>query len=217
MMGTVTTPAGEPRWPASIVVLAALALQFTLPQRLTLGPTWVLPTIELALVVPLTIANPYRDTSETRALRWLSVGLIALANAANLYSLVLIVHYLLQGGHASGRLLIGSAIVTWLTLVLVFGLWFWEFDQGGPAGRASGRRRPPDLLFPQQASPEIAAPNWSPGVIDYLYVALTNATAFSPTDTMPLAQWAKVLFGVQALASLLTVALVAARAVNILT
>jgi hypothetical protein len=101
--------------------------------------------------------------------------------------------------------------------VIVFGLWYWELDRGGPSARHDPHHREPDFLFPQMATPGAARPDWAPGFLDYLYVSFTNATAFSPTDTMPLTPLAKGLMGVQSAASLLTVALVAARAVNILS
>jgi hypothetical protein len=101
--------------------------------------------------------------------------------------------------------------------VIVFGLWYWELDRGGPSARHDPHHREPDFLFPQMATPGSARPDWAPGFLDYLYVSFTNATAFSPTDTMPLTPLAKSLMAVQSAASLLTVALVAARAVNILS
>ena len=109
-----------------------------------------------------------------------------------------------------------TAIQIWLTNVIVFGLWYWELDRGGPGARCRENHREPDFLFPQMSTPAAAPPSWAPRFLDYLYVAFTNATAFSPTDTLPLTAWAKVLMAIQSLASLLTVALVAARAVNIL-
>ena len=112
--------------------------------------------------------------------------------------------------------LIFAAMQIWMTNVIVFGLWYWELDRGGPSARCRTSHREPDFLFPQMSTPAAAPPDWAPMFVDYLYVAFTNATAFSPTDTLPLTTWAKVLMAVQALASLLTVALVAGRAVNIL-
>jgi hypothetical protein len=109
-------------------------------------------------------------------------------------------------------------VVLWVTNVLLFGLWYWELDRGGPVARAMNPGAKPDFLFPQMTLPPEHAPrNWMPGLIDYLYVSFTNATAFSPTDTMPLTQIAKLLMSIQALAALLTIGLVVARAVNILS
>ena len=211
---------GEPRWPASLAVLAALALYVFLPEKLTLGPNWLLPLFELALLIPLSIAAPNRRKDEPRWQRYGAVGLIALVNAANIISLALLVHALLQGkvnGQTiGGSQLLFSSILIWLTNVLVFGLWYWELDRGGPDDRSHPDHRQPDFLFPQMTTPHCTHEHWSPTFMDYVYVSFTNATAFSPTDTMPLTPWAKALMAVQALISLLTIALVAARAVNIL-
>ncbi len=206
----------EPRWPASVAILAAIVLQVVLPDKLThdLGPRWLLPAFEGALGVALLIANPWH-ASESRKLRPVSVGLIAVINAANLIALGALVAALLSGTHAGGRSLVYASVPIWLTNVIVFGLWYWELDRGGPAARLTTAHPPPDFLFPQQSAPG-SAPGWTPTFLDYMYTSFTNATAFSPTDTMPLTAWAKLLMMLQSLASLLTVSLVISRAVNIL-
>jgi len=210
----------ESRWPASLAVLTALALYWFLPEKLTLGPTWLLPILELALLIPLSIVAPTRRKDEPRWQRYAAVTLIAFVNVANIASLALLVHDLLQG-KANGQQIVGppllfSSILIWLTNVLVFGLWYWELDRGGPDERSHPAHRQPDFLFPQMTTPHSTDAPWSPTFLDYLYVSLTNATAFSPTDTMPLTPGAKALMMIQALISLLTIALAAARAVNIL-
>jgi uncharacterized membrane protein len=207
----------ETRWIASMAMLSAVLLYVALPGKFTVGPSWLLPVIELAVLVPLTIVAPKRGEAETRLHRAASVTLIGLVSAANLTSLVLLVMEILQGTKAEGTSLVLAAIQIWVTNVIVFGLWYWELDRGGPAARSRSKRREPDFLFPQMSTPGAAPRLWYPTFLDYLYVAFTNATAFSPTDTMPLTVWAKMLMLVQSLASLLTVALVAARAVNILS
>ena len=213
---------GEPRWPASLAVLAILVLYALLPERLTVGPTWIVPALALALLVPLSLAAPHRRPNEPAWARLAALALIALVNLANLGSLILLVQALLQGRtlvggiHLVGPTLLLSSLAIWLTNVLVFALWYGELDRGGPDDRARPQHRHPDFLFPQMTTPGCADARWTPSFIDYTYVAFTNATAFSPTDTMPLTPWAKALMTVQSLASLLTVALVAARAVNIL-
>jgi hypothetical protein len=206
----------ESRWAASAAVIAAVLLYVTLPERLTLGPVWLFPVLELALLVPLGIAVPVRHARETAIHRTGSIALIAVVNAANVISLIRLVDGLLNGGLSAGTPLIFAAIQVWLTNVIVFGLWYWELDRGGPSARCRSNHREPDFLFPQMTTPAAAPPGWTPRFLDYLYLAFTNATAFSPTDTLPLTAWAKILMAVQSLASLLTVALVAARAVNIL-
>lgn len=213
--GVVARP--ESRWPASIAVVAAVVLYATLPERLTFGPTWLLPILELAVLIPLTIAVPRRDQDEPQLHRMVSIALIAVVSAANVASLGLLVASLLSGlNKREGSQLIVAAMQVWLTNILIFALWYWELDRGGPSARGTAHHREPDFLFPQMSTPAAAPPGWTPKFLDYLYVAFTNATAFSPTDTMPLTIWAKNLMLVQSLASLLTVALVAARAVNIL-
>jgi uncharacterized membrane protein len=207
----------ESRLPAAAAVLAAVLLYVTLPDRFTIGPVWLLPLLELGMLVPLAIAVPVRHARETMVHRAVSIAAIAVVNVANVASLILLVRSLLRGGPAEGTPLIFAAMQIWLTNVIVFALWYWELDRGGPSARCRDDHREPDFLFPQMTTPAAAPRYWTPRFIDYLYVAFTNATAFSPTDTMPLTPWAKVLMTAQSLASLLTVALVAARAVNILT
>ncbi|MBJ7608399.1 MAG: hypothetical protein JF887_03060 [Candidatus Dormibacteraeota bacterium] len=206
----------EARWPATLAVLGAIALYVTLPADLVLGPSWVLPVLEGAILVPLTIARPHRHAGEAGASRIAAIVLIALANVGNVASLILLIHQLLIHGPITGRTLLFAAIEIYLTNVIIFGLWYWELDSGGPAQRLAGSARHPDFMYPQMSQPDKAPPGWRPTFLDYLYVSLTNATAFSPTDTMPLTRLAKSLMGLQAIASLLTVALVAGRAVNIL-
>jgi len=207
----------EPRWPASIAVVVALALYLSLPAKLVVGPKWIIPSLEAALLAPLTVTTPHRHRDETGFGRYASLALIALINVANVFSLALLVHFLVAGGKTDGRELVLSSVEIYLTNVIIFGLWYWELDRGGPASRLRERPPKPDFLFPQMTSPDLAPRGWQPGFVDYLYVSLTNATAFSPTDTLPLRQRAKFLMGVQSAASLITVALVAARAVNILS
>jgi hypothetical protein len=208
--------AGEPRWPAAIAVVIAIALYVTLPNKLTYGPKWLLPGLECALLIPLLVNSPRRHPEESMWTRILSLGLIAIITLFNIVSLILLINFLINGTQQSGRDLVFFSMQIWFTNVLAFGLWYWEFDRGGPGRRCHVLHRKPDFLFPQMANPDAAPKDWCPSFIDYMYVSFTNATAFSPTDTMPLTQWAKLLMAVQSLASLLTVALVAARAVNIL-
>jgi uncharacterized membrane protein len=216
----------EPRWPASLAVLAALALYITLDVRFQLpfGPhalrpieRWVTPALEMALLLPLSVRAPRRHRDEPKWARIDAVALIALLNLSNVISLGLLVDSLLHGSKASGSWLFFSAVDIWLTNVLVFALWYWELDRGGPHERSSPQHREPDFLFPQMSTPGCVPQGWRPLFVDYLYVAFTNATAFSPTDTMPLTRWAKLLMLAQSLTSLLTVSMVAARAVNILS
>lgn len=210
--------AGEDRLPVAAVIVVAIALQVVLPDNLAIRPTWLLPAIEGALLVGITVANPRRIDRASTLLRGGSIALIALASIANGWSSVLLVHGLVTGteGQTAGPLLTSAASI-YLTNIVVFALWYWDWDRGGPVARAQARRPYPDFLFPQMTQADLAAPGWVPTFFDYLYVSFTNATAFSPTDTMPLARWAKALMLVQSAISLVTVGLVVARAVNILT
>jgi uncharacterized membrane protein len=204
-------------WPARLAILLAVALYLLLPDQLIPGPRWVVPGLELAILLVLATFTPHWTQEASSLRRVLVVALVALVTFANLANLGLLVHALLKGGVQNGRELILASIAIWLTNVIVFGLWYFELDRGGPTKRHQQDHREPDFLFPQMATPGAGRPDWSPSFLDYLYVSFTNATAFSPTDTMPMTVAAKTLMGVQSVASLLTVALVAARAVNILT
>ena len=209
----------ETRFPAGVAVLVALLAQTLLSDALVPGPRLLLPGIEALLLVGLIAADPSRLTAESRDLRIASIGLIAVVALVNGWALVSLVDRLVNGHGGPGRDLLGAAAGVWITNVVVFGLAYWELDRGGPLGRAGARPAPdlPDLWFPQDADAKAAAPpGWRPTFVDYLFVSLTAATAFSPTDTMPLTPRTKLLLGLQSVVSLLTVGLVAARAVNIL-
>ena len=208
---------GEPRWPATLAVVVALVIYIRLPDRLTPGPQYLVPVLEVALLIPLVIAHPARIGPGSKNLRWLSLALIALVLAANAGSLVLLVRYLLHGGRANGRQLIRAGIGIWVTQVLVFALWYWEVDRGGPLARAQPDHDPPDFLFPQMENASLTGGPWWPQFWDYLYLSLTNSTAFSPTDTLPLTVRVKMIMAGQSVVSLATIAIVGSRAVNILS
>jgi uncharacterized membrane protein len=210
-------PGGEPHWPAQLTVLAAIALQLLLPTRLTVGSKWILPGLEAVMLLALFIASPQRIEAPHSLRRQLTLATTAVVSVANGISLVLLAHYLLHHGSPQAHQLIIAGTLIWLTNVLIFSLWYWEIDRRGPGLRAAGLDGPPDFLFPNMTD-EIArlSPGWRPRFVDYLYVSLTNATAFSPTDTMPLTAQAKMMMGLQSLVSLVTLGLVVSRAVNIL-
>jgi uncharacterized membrane protein len=209
-------PAREAFWPAQATVLTAIALQLLLPKRLTAGPTWLLPALEGLLLVGLSLATPRQLEHEHTVRRRAALSITALVSAANIYSLSELTHLLLHHNVSKGHELIVSGVLIWLTNFLIFALWYWELDRGGPGRRAAGRDGPPDFLFPQMSDDTIEPREWRPRFIDYLYVSLTNNTAFSPTDTMPLSPVAKCIMGVQSIVSLLTLGLIVSRAVNIL-
>jgi uncharacterized membrane protein len=209
---------GESRLAVTLAVLAAIAMLVALPDRIAPHPRWLLPGLALLLLAGLVIASPTRIDRQSRALRSLSLLLIAVISIANAATAARLIVDLVRGTGIrtpSELLLTGAAI--WLTNVIAFGLWYWEFDRGGPVARAHAVKQYPDFLFPQMGSPpELTPPDWEPEFVDYLYFSFTNATAFSPTDVMPLSRWAKLTMLAQSAVSLMTVALVIARAVNIL-
>ena len=209
---------GERRWQVAACTAVAIGLQVAVPGRLAvLRPVWVLPALQGVLLLALVLANPHRIDRQSRVLRMMGLALATLISFANAWSVVSLAEGLVRGteGENAGPLLVtGGAI--WLTNVIVFALWYWEFDRGGPVARALGNDPYPDFLFVQMTSPQLAPPDWEPAFADYLYLAFTNAAAFSPTDVMPLSRWAKLAMTVQSAVSILTVALIVARAVNIL-
>jgi hypothetical protein len=205
----------DPLWPGQIATFVALILYLMLPAALTIGPRWPVPVAEGLVFGALAVAG-YAGRAARRR-RELAIALVLVAALANMTALGFLIHYLIAGGHARGADLLDGGVIIWSTSLLLFAVLFWELDRGGPR-RPADDRRPvaPDLLFPQMSDPSFAAPGWKPGFPDYLYVSLTNQTAFSPTDTMPLTLRLKALMGIQGTAALITVGVIVARAVNIL-
>ena len=209
---------GEPRWPTLVSIAAVIAMQVLLPDRITLGPWWVFPALEAVVLVLLTVANPMRLNAESRDVRILAIALIVIVILANFSTLVLLLRHLLKAGDmVNGRTLIFSAVGVWVTGIVAFGFMYWEFDRGGPIKRCQPDHDAPDFLFPQMENPTTTAGHWTPRFFDYLYLSLTNSMAFSPTDALPLTTRAKLAMTVQSLASLATIVIVGARAVNILS
>lgn len=211
---------GELRWPVALATALGIALQVAVPDKLVLvSPSWTFPAAQGVLLVVLISANPHRIDRESAVLRWLSLALAAMLSLANGWSVARLAIGITQGtmGQKAGPLLVTGAVI-WLTNVIAFSLWYWEFDRGGPVARALNiKDRYPDFQYPQMVSPTgMVPPDWEPAFVDYFYLAFTNATAFSPTDVMPLSRWAKVAMTAQSVISVVTVALVVSRAVNIL-
>jgi hypothetical protein len=210
--------AGERRWPAGVAVTAAAALQLALPARLAMPPRFLLPGLEMLLLIGLTAADPGRIDRREKHLRVTGIVLIAAVSVANMWSATRLVSELVRAepiADSAARLLVNGGSI-YLTNIIAFALWYWELDRGGPAARTHGIEYYPDFLFPQMSSPDLAPPDWEPTFVDYLYLSFTNATAFSPTDVMPLSRSAKAAMGLQSTVALATVALVIARAINIL-
>ena len=223
----------SPLWPGAAIVASAV-LYADLPSRFIAGPNagafgivrWVVPGLTLLVVLAFAAIRPRGPLA--RALgwslsrlhltrRWLAMGTIAVVSAANAVSIILLVHLLLNGGYTNhASLLLRAAVHMWVVNVLLFALWFWQLDGGGPLARPKCAPADRDFLFPQQTEPALLTNSWRPLFLDYLYVSFTNAAAFSPTDTMPLSRWAKMLMLVQSAISLALAVMVVARAVNIL-
>ncbi|HVW41913.1 MAG TPA: hypothetical protein VHC18_11255 [Amycolatopsis sp.] len=208
---------GEHRWPALAIVAGTIALQLLLPSQLVVRPRWLLPAVTGLLMVVLLLVNPGRLSKRTPLDRAVALGVVAIVSIANGASAVQLVTGIVNGSIANrpGPVLLSAAIVYW-TNIVAFSLWYWEFDRGGPAQRAMGAAEYPDLMFPQMANPELAPKDWEPAYPDYLYLSFTNATAFSPTDVMPLRPWAKATMMLQAAISLMLALLVVAWAVSAL-
>jgi len=207
------------RWPIVAAVAVAIALYVWLPDELVVGPPivrYVVPALELLFLLTLTLHGPHRRLVEAGIRRETSMALIALVSLGNALALAFLLHQLLYSGGVQGRTLLYAAFDLWVTNVIAFALWFWELDGGGPEARATSPEAPRDFAFVQMTDPEVAAEGWEPRFADYLYLAFTNASAFSPTDTMPLTRRAKMLMLLQSAVSIVTLLLVAARAVNIL-
>ena len=214
----VRTDGQEPRWPVVVALLAVGSLRFALPESLSFGPNWLLIVVIATLLVPTLIARHLRRHDLNQRLGYVVASVVT---ADMIWSLVLLVRAL--PSHKEQPLdLLRSAAVIWLTNILVFASWYWRLDAGGPNARdAAPGHTDGDFLFPQMTLSDetkraMGETDWSPGFVDYLFVAFNTSTAFSPTDVPVLSRWAKVLMMTQSLVSFTTVALLAARAVNIL-
>ncbi|MFB6852387.1 hypothetical protein ACFCWV_07770 [Streptomyces sp. NPDC056341] len=211
-------PYGEARWPMAGAVIAAAVLTLLLPDDLRLGPRWTLPLVEGLFLVVLIAGDPVRISRRSAAMRAVSIALVSVLACGAIWSTIRLVDDLMHGGsetNSADALLQASGSV-WVLTVLAFSLLYFELDSGGAAARAHSMSPTPALAFPQHLAPELNATQWRPRYIDYLYLGFTNATAFSPTDVMPLAPWAKIVMAVQSIVSLLILGLVVARAVNVL-
>ena len=224
----------SPLLPAAALVAAA-GLYADLPSRFIAGPSagafgvvrWVVPALTVLVLLALGVIRP--SGRLVRAFDWrpdvlhltrrrLALVTIGIVSAANSASIVLLVHLLVNGAKTdAAALLLRAALHMWAVNVLLFGLWYWQLDGGGPTNRPACAPHQRDFLFPQHTEPALAESGWQPEFLDYLYVSFTNAAAFSPTDTMPLSRWAKMLMLVQSAISLALAVMVVARAVNILS
>jgi len=216
-MSQVADHNGEKRWPVSLVLICTALLQTSLPDQYTLGGRFLGPGLELLLVVVITILNPSYILKHTSQLRSLALLLASVISIFNVFTIAKMIADLATGnwtGGAPALLLTGASV--WLINVIATSLWYWEYDLGGPASRAHKKQQHPSFMFPQMENPQFAEANWRPTFIDYFYLSFTNASAFSPTDVLPLKPWAKILMMLQSIVSLTTLAVVIARAINTL-
>jgi hypothetical protein len=209
---------GEARWPMAFAVVAVMVMTLLLPHDLVTRPRWGVPLVEGVLLVAVIVADPGKIDLISPRVRALSITLIALLVVTTLWCTMQLIAELIRGGPAtqSGGALLAAGGIVWLSNCLSFGLLYWELDSGGPAVRAHGLPAHPDFAFPQQLNPEIAPQHWRPRFVDYMYLGFTSATAFSPTDAMPLRAWNKIAMMAQSAISLVLLGLVIARAVNVL-
>jgi hypothetical protein len=211
-------PRGEKRWPMAVALVVAIGLLLLLPSRFFIVPRWIYPSVVAVLLVVLMIADPGRIDRRSPVIRGSSLTLVAALVASAATVTVRLVVDLIHGGpetNSAGQLLRVGFLV-WLYTIITFAFLYWELDGGGPEARMMDPPEFPDLGFPEQLNPQVAPPGWRPEFFDYLYLGFTNATAFSPTDVMPLRHWAKLAMSIQAATSLAVLGLVIARAVNIL-
>jgi hypothetical protein len=203
----------------TLTVVFVIVLISLLPDRVTALPTWVFPGVLTVLLIALVATDPGKITKTERALRWLSIALVVVLAFAALSATTLLIRDLVEGSPltANATTLLATGGAVWVINIVAFALLYWEFDCGGPAVRAQRMPPHPDFAFPQQLQAGVAPPGWRPQFVDYLYVGITAAVAFSPTDAMPLAPWAKLAMALEAVISLVILGLVIARAVNVFT
>ena len=210
-----TTTRAERRWPMALAVLAAIGLQVWTPHAGRLPGWWIVPVMEFVLLGIILVVDPGRVDDLSMRVRRITFALIAIMTVGTVASLSLLTYDILHGTDLTANDLLGRGGSLWLTNVIAFSLWYWELDRGGPAQRAAGSDIPPSFAFPENAMPEFAIPGWMPKYPDYLYLSFTNATAFSPTDSLPVKTWAKMAMMLESLVSLLAAILVIARAINV--
>ena len=213
---------GEPRWPPAVAVLVYMALNITirlwLPHDSAVRVSWLLPSIEAALILLLLLGDPSRLAKHTRRVHQVALTIVVVLVLAALWATALLIYDLIKGTGVvnSPTELLASGGLAWVGNNLAFALLYWLIDGGGPIAR-SRNPAPVDFAFTQHMSPELTPPGWRPVFLDYLHLGFTNATAFSPTDVMPLTHRAKYTMIVQSTVALALFGLIVARAVNTFT
>jgi len=196
-------------------VLVAIILQSTAPESGRIVPWWVVPAIELLLLAVAMARDPGRIDRRGPGSQRATIALAAVMTIATVGGIiVLIVDILDTKLIVTANSILGRGAALWVTNVIAFSFWYWIFDRGGPGERAAGSEIAPSFAFPENATPELAPDGWRPRYHDYLYLSFTNATAFSPTDTLPVQAWAKMAMLAESVLSLITAIMVIARAIN---
>jgi hypothetical protein len=216
-ISTNPSPNPEARWPAILALFAIVGLRLALPRSLSASPAWVPLVLVTLLVIPTELA---RRMARRKLNRWLGFVITGIVTVDVIWSLSLLVAAIIAHTLQPAQLLL-SAVVLWASNILLFASWYWRLDAGGPNARdRRAVHEEGSFLFPQMtldaSDPDSSANGWSPGFVDYLFLAFNTSTAFSPTDVPVLSRWAKLLMMVQSIISLATIALLAGRAVNIL-
>jgi uncharacterized membrane protein len=212
-----TALTAERRWPIATAVLAATALYVGMPHRGRVPGWWLFPTLQLLLLGLLITQSAGRIDRRSVTRHRLMVTLILVMTLGTVLGVIVLAYDILDAAEGvTATVLLGRGAAIWVANVIIFSLWYWQFDRGGPVERAASAPIPPSFAFPENATPELAPAGWRPEYPDYLYLAFTNATAFSPTDTLPVRRWAKLTMMAQAALSLVIAILVLARAINIL-
>ncbi|MCX6729782.1 MAG: hypothetical protein NTV95_04070 [Candidatus Saccharibacteria bacterium] len=206
----------DPVWHVQILVVAAVIMQFILPQTFSAEPRQLIAILSFLLVIALSFTTPKAAVFQSIGRRINVIVLVALLGVANTYSLYRVANQLLEGKISNGRDLVLTALNIFLTNIVVFALLYWEIDGGGPGKRKIAKNHERDFMFPQHNLTDFESKKWIPTFVDYFYVSSTNAMAFSPTDAMPLSRRIKMLMLTQSIVSLTTIALIISRAVNIL-
>ena len=212
----MTTNSGELRWPVSLATILVITLQLLLPDRLSLNFQNSILIIEILLVLFIIISNPHRIAQHKSHLWYSGIVLNLVMTISNIAGVIKLIELLVHGKISDPKQLLFSGGSIWISNMVIFSLWYWEIDGGGAGYRFQSEKYTPDFLFTQMSNPQFAKPKWKPVYLDYFYLSLTNSSAFSPTDVLPLSRIAKSLMSIQSLISMLTLLLIVARAVNIL-
>ncbi|MGB0114999.1 MAG: DUF1345 domain-containing protein [Ilumatobacteraceae bacterium] len=213
-----SAPLAEHRLLPALVIVMLVVLPFLLPTKVFPRAMPIVAPLAVGLLIATIVADPGRIDRSSTWIRRLSIALMCVLVVMSTTAAVTLVVELVNGAPAlaSATTLLTAGALVWVDANLTFSLLYWEIDSGGPASRHHSQRQYPDLAFPEDMNPELARPGWRPTFLDYMYLSFTNATAFSPTDVMPLRHWAKLVMTAQATISIVILSLVIANAVNLL-